>query len=297
MSSRVGIWLACLLASSIACVGARPNHRYEPVDASGSAVDLGTTPDRGADEMSGGIDLLADARPVLPAMVGWWKLDDAGQMALDSSGQGNHGTVEGLTAGAWTTGRHAGAVSFPPGAKSAGIRIPISSSLKALRRITVAAWIRRLGTDVAVESQSCIVSQQDDLEPRAETFGLVAYMEDLEAFIETSNGAQTSGTGPLGAFGKGMATRQVWLHVAMTFDGAMLRLYRNGVEIAAAPITRPLALTNLPIYLGTNKNDHVNQPFEGLLDDVLICADALPASAIAALAAGTDPAAVCGLRP
>jgi hypothetical protein len=27
----------------------------------------------------------------------------------------------------------------------------------------------------------------------------------------------------------------------MTFDGAMLRLYRNGVEIAAAPITRPLA--------------------------------------------------------
>jgi hypothetical protein len=47
--------------------------------------------------------------------------------------------------------------------------------------------------------------------------------------------------------------------------------------------------------LGTNRNDHEDQPFEGLLDDVVICADALSAGAISALWADADPASVCGI--
>lgn len=280
MSFRAAVALACLLAST-ACVGARPNGRFDLVDASTGA------PDRNAVDVRA-----ADARPLLPEMVGWWKLDGD---VRDSSRHGNHGALEGIPlAAAWTAGRHAGALSFPPGLQTAGVLIPMSPSLKALRRITVAAWIRRLGTDVAVARQSGIVSQQDAVEPRAETFSLVTYLENLEAFIATSNAARSTGSGPLGAFSTGTAARQVWLHVAMTYDGATLRLYRNGEAVDAAPITRPLALADLPIYLGTNKNDHENQPFEGLLDDVLICADALSAAAISALAADADPASVCG---
>ena len=301
-----------MLASGIlACVGTRPNEIFDQVDAHAPALDmrvpadqaaLDHNPDRAPPRIDGGFDLATDApdvRPALPEMVGWWKLDEQlGTMALDSSGNGNHGVVEGLVpAQAWVQGRRAGAISFPPGTTAAGIRVALSPSLQALRRIMVAAWVRRLGADVAVESQSAIVSQQDDVEPRAESFSLVAYQEDLEAFIATSNADQTAGGGPLGVLSRGAGTREVWLHVAMTFDGSTLRLFRNGVELGAERITRPLELTSNPVYLGTNKNDHGSQPWEGLLDDIVICAEALPAAAIAALAADADPATVCGVRP
>jgi hypothetical protein len=296
MKMSPGFWipLACLLAGGVvACHDTRPNTVFDPVDQRPRDVR-----DAGIDQAGTGADMQPDTRPLLPVMVAWWKLDDSGTEAADSSGNKNHGMVQGLIPPqAWAPGRHAGAISFPPGMRSAGVQVPLSPSLQALRRITVAAWIRRLGSGVAVEPQSGIVSQQEDTELRAESFSLVAYGEDLEAFIATSNAAQSTGTGPLGAFSKGTATRQVWLHVAMTFDGSVLRLYRNGVELRAEQITRPLRLSSKPIFLGTNVNDNGTQPFEGLLDDVLICADALPPAAIAALASDTDPASVCSVRP
>jgi len=40
-----------------------------------------------------------------PAMLGWWKLDDgAGDIAADSSGRANHGTITNLSGGLGTDG-------------------------------------------------------------------------------------------------------------------------------------------------------------------------------------------------
>jgi hypothetical protein len=42
----------------------------------------------------------AQAQEPDPAMLGWWKLDEGpGDVATDSSGRGNHGTIYNLTAG------------------------------------------------------------------------------------------------------------------------------------------------------------------------------------------------------
>jgi hypothetical protein len=273
----VACWLITGVVAGGACTDA--NSLFRRSDGGGEPVDRDGAP-----------------AAALPELVGWWKFDDGpgSTRSLDSSGLGNSGALEGLApAQAWVAGKHGGALSFPPGMQSAGIQVVPSPSLRALRRITVAAWIKRVASDVAVEPQSAIVSQQDDDDPRAESFTLEAYREHLEAFIATSDAAQTTGSGPLGVLSQGTGTRQVWMHVAMTFNGSTLRLYRNGLEVGAAAITRPLLPTGKPFYLGTNKNGAVNQPFEGLLDDIVICADALSADAVAALAADADPSSVC----
>jgi hypothetical protein len=68
----------------------------------------------------------------------------------------------------------------------------------------------------------------------------------------------------------------------MTFDGATVRPYRNGNLLGSAPMKRTFVPSGKPLYLGTNKNGTTNQPFEGMLDDIVIFAGALPPQAIAA---------------
>jgi hypothetical protein len=224
-------------------------------------------------------------------LVGWWKFDDgSGAVAVDSSGQKNDGEVMGLTSSAWVTGKHGGALSFPAGGRTGAVKIPLSPSLRALRQITVAAWINRVAT--STELQPCVASQQDDIDLSGETFNLQAVREDLQAYVMTSKAAQSTGTGPFGILAPGKGSRQTWMHVAMTYDGATLRLFRDGAIITSVAITRPFLPSNQPFYLGVNRNGTDGtyvQPFEGLLDDIVIYSSALSPASIAALAEGAEP--------
>ena len=71
-------------------------------------------------------------------LVGWWPFTGN---AIDSSGNGNDGTVNGATL---TTDRNGGAnqaYSFEPNSNS-NINIPFSSSLNTIQNgITISAWI------------------------------------------------------------------------------------------------------------------------------------------------------------
>jgi hypothetical protein len=76
-----------------------------------------------------------------------------------------------------------------------------------------------------------------------------------------------------------------------SFDGQNLRLYINGV-LAAAPLAyaRPLIASPYPLYVGTNKNPNsADQPFEGVLDEVLLYSEALDDDTIAKIRNGNVP--------
>jgi hypothetical protein len=267
-----------------------PNPAYERGDWADAGSGRDAVPGGGGDA-GAAVGRDADVAGA-SSLVGWWKLDETGgRKAADSSGFGNDGTLDSSLdpAAAWVgDGQSEGALSLPVGGKG-GVQIPVSGSLAGLHQITVAAWMKRASASSAIEIQHVIASQQDDSDAKAETFGLEAFREDLEAFITTNPAAQTSGSGLLGVRVTGAGTREMWTHVAMTYDGVSLRLFRNGRDVGSETITRPFVPSSKPLYIGLNKNGASDQAFEGEIDDVVIYAKALPATAIMALATGTSP--------
>ena len=98
-------------------------------------------------------------------------------------------------------------------------------------------------------------------------------------------------TGEIKAGPGGTIETNVWIHVAATWDGSTMRLYKNGVEVGSLAKggtlgTNPAAnvsIGNQPADIGGDR------PFDGLIDEVLICNQALSVAEIAWLAGRTLP--------
>jgi hypothetical protein len=72
----------------------------------------------------------------------------------------------------------------------------------------------------------------------------------------------------------------VWTHIAVTYDGATLRLYRNGAQIGSRAQTGNIAVGNQPLRIGGNNVS--GEFFNGLIDEVRVYNRALSAAEIAA---------------
>jgi Concanavalin A-like lectin/glucanases superfamily len=159
----------------------------------------------------------------------------------------------------------------------------MNPAIASMTRFTVAAWISH---GVAVSGYDSIFSRQVD-DTVMEVFNL-ALLDDAPAFVmpKTYQGA------PVTTY-KVVSARPVplnqWVHLAASFDGSTARLYQDGQEVGSFPYPYALPSTTTPLYLGTNKNPAINEPFDGRIDEVLLYSSALSASAIAALAAGGAP--------
>ena len=71
-------------------------------------------------------------------LIGWWKLDEtSGDIAFDSSGNSNDGTIEGDPQ--WVDGQLGGA--WQGDGTTAYIRVPHSETLMVNDAITVALWL------------------------------------------------------------------------------------------------------------------------------------------------------------
>jgi len=83
--------------------------------------------------------------------------------------------------------------------------------------------------------------------------------------------------------------QNTWVHLAGTYDGATVRLYVDGVEVANQPLTGSFAHDRTPVILGGNGNDASGVPtelFPGRIDELMLFGRALGADEIARLAAG-----------
>jgi hypothetical protein len=81
-----------------------------------------------------------------------------------------------------------------------------------------------------------------------------------------------------------------WVHVAATFDGAALRLYKDAQEIAIAAVSGAVD-TNGAVPAALGNQPQGGNPFDGLLDDVFVYATALTAAELELLRnlEGTPP--------
>ncbi|MHC4426417.1 MAG: LamG domain-containing protein, partial [Planctomycetota bacterium] len=189
-------------------------------------------------------------------LVGWWRFDDgSGATAVDSSGNGNDGVLEG--GAQWVAGQLSGAIEF--NGSNAYVRaphIPLDS-----RSFTIAMWVNPvLYTDQQVvfgqhESGSGNLSMHLRLggpggtipNPGAVRMGF--YSNDLD----------TAG---------GLIEDNNWYHIAFWYDSESQtrRIYIDGVQAAE---------DNASPYLGTSGDTRIgqwnnNQWFQGIIDDVQI---------------------------
>lgn len=269
----------------------------DPSDAGREADTIGDPPDAPVDDVAVGDMAVAreDAASdrVLsgaPSLFGWWKLDEAAgaTIVVDSSGNGHDGVLEGLNATtAWTVGKRGGAVSFPIGAANCGIRVPDSNhALEGLNHFTLAAWINRAAGPK--NAQGSVISRQFGT-GSAEVYNLLVHSDGaVVGYVHTGLAPPDGGANPYVQLANAARTG-TWTHVALSYDGTMVRLYKDGAQVNALALPDSAAATTTPLYIGTNQNGTYDQPFEGLIDDVVVFDGALPAASIAALTNGQDP--------
>jgi type II secretory pathway pseudopilin PulG len=209
-------------------------------------------------------------------LVGWWKLDEtSGTTASDSSGNGNHGTLINMGwPSVWVTGKDGGALDFD--GRNDCVQVPDSPSFDIEDQITVVAWINPEDT----WSWRTIVSKL------AHTH--YHYRLDLYWFLY-SRKIGISLAGPCDSWDMWRPDvyipTDVWTHVAFTYNGYEMVMYKNGIEAADRNGSGTLELADSssdePFYIG--KNSEWGEYFYGKIDDVRIYRRALSADEIIAL--------------
>jgi hypothetical protein len=182
---------------------------------------------------------------------------------VDSSGRGNAGTVSGAV---WSAaGRFGSALSFD--GVNDWVTVADSSSLDLSSGMTVEAWVRpsRLGgwrTVVLKERTGGVV------------YGLYGDQGSGRPLGQVDIGGERN------AVGSASLPLNAWSHLAATFDGAVVRLYVNGVQAGSLPFAGSMPASTGPLRLGGNAVWGDGEWFAGLIDEVRVYDRALSASEI-----------------
>ena len=198
--------------------------------------------------------------------IAHWKLDDgSGSTAIDSA-NGNDGKLSGNPT--WEDGVTGGALDFD----GSGDRIEAGALLgEGTPEITVAAWVyKRDAGDDRVVAKSASTSRPDHI------YSLGVANTTVRVHLKTEDNGGTSD------YDGGNITLNQWTHLAFTYDGASLRIYKNGEQTAVHAVTGPVVASSIATVLG-NVNDSDDRHWNGLLDDVRIYNRALAPGEVADL--------------
>lgn len=206
--------------------------------------------------------------------VSYWKLDEtSGTIATDAVG-GNNGTYTGgytlNQPGIPSTGRPAALFNGTSGYVALGT----PASLNITAAWTLEAWVYLTSTP----NGSAVIGEQW-------TGGSNPVLYEL-GFGISSGGAALEGGYYTGSAWKAVIgsalSLNAWHHIVCTWDGATLRLYADGAQVASgAQSPGPTAGINT-LYIG-RRHDAGNAPFfPGRIDEVAIYSAALSAARVTA---------------
>ena len=199
--------------------------------------------------------------------IAHWKLDEAnGTTAVDSVG-GHDGTVVGNPT--WSAGTLGGALDYD----GVGDRVDVGSIMDgSASQISVTAWVfKRDIEDDRVISKSSSTAIVDHI------FSLGVAGTTIRTRLRTTD------NGGISNYDGGIISLNQWVHLAFTYDGAMLRIYSDGTETASYVVTGDMIASTQGVAIG-NVNATDDRYWNGLLDDVRIYDRALDPAEIADLA-------------
>jgi len=199
--------------------------------------------------------------------------EGTGTTTADLSGNGNTGTLSGPTWGAGKVGGGVVVEGWPQ-----AVNIAASETLALGSAFTFETWVYPTALSGNLWSQ-------------AKTTGEPAY------FVMLSGGQPYAGivtdTDRYDLVMTSSLALNAWSHLAVTYDGAWLRIYVNGEERANRTATGTVVVSPEPVHLGQN--------FAGTLDEVRLYQRTLSAAEVALDMAtpvdSTAPFQVTGTTP
>jgi len=226
-----------------------------------------------------------DAAPVAvdPSLLAYWRFDDGvGSAVADSSGRGNDGTVLGNGTSptpVWTTGNAGGALALDG---QTFVRVPYSSDwdqIQTTNAFTVVGWVMR---QTPIIGWNSVVTRQFQ-GTTWEHFELSFKDDHVVSVASSQINPDWYCTAPL------PTASGLWMHIAGTYDGTIVRGYENGIEVCNLAFSATLVADNTGVVIGGEDNTAdrtVNQFFTGLVDDIAIYSRAMSPGEIAEIAAG-----------
>src|SRR2546421_41505 len=196
-----------------------------------------------------------------PGLVAAYAFNEgSGTTVADASGNNNNGTI---TAATWTTaGKFGNALAF--NGTSARVTVPNAASLQLSTGMTLEAWVFPTGS---------LTSWRSVVDKTVDGYYLMASTDQNNR--PGVGGTWTGGNQNVAA--PTVLTINTWTHLAATFDGATVRLFVNGVQVASQAQTTPLATTPGTLQMGANS---YGEFFAGRIDEVRIYNRALSATEI-----------------
>jgi hypothetical protein len=250
-------------------------------DALADAVSLADVPADGLDGLAA--DVAGTCAPVtLPVPIAHYTFDDCtDSLSAKLKDSAVDGPADGIR-GAGTrcvVGRFGRALYFD-GQPGAEVTVPPRPSFQ-ITRVTIAAWLRpSRATDSTILARWFVYDQ----------FALSFDVAE-SAFLFS---VAVPGAGPYGdPFSVRMpAQDETWVHVAASFDGTFVRLYRDGalaseLRITGAPRDLQDTAKSLTMaYLEKDSSSSMEPRFRGDMDDVRVYGVALTPAQIARVACG-----------
>ena len=205
------------------------------------------------------IVVLGAAGNVSADLVGNWKFDEgAGNVAVDSSGYGNNGTINGTPN--WVPGQIGSALDFDGGTNY--VEIPNNYIFSITDTITIAAWTymrANASGEMAIVSKGGWAANNLPYEI-TETPGDVIFWQ---FYNDAGRDTCSPDSPPVGE----------WHHIAGTYDGTIFKCYIDGVLGEEWQYAGKMPVNTLPVTIGRRTTG--GTWFNGMIDEVAIFNNAL----------------------
>ncbi|MGH7992665.1 MAG: LamG-like jellyroll fold domain-containing protein, partial [Limisphaerales bacterium] len=220
----------------------------------------------------------------VPGLVAAYSFDEgAGTNVMDSSGNTNKGTIGTAT---WTPyGKYGSALVFD--GSTSFVTVKDSASLHLTTGMTLEAWVSPVnnGNDAGGDYADIIYKGGDNY-----------YLEGSSPHNYAPAGGGTFGATDTATYGTNGLLDSRWSHMAVTYDGSVLRLYVNGVQVSSQAQAGNILTSTSALQIGGDST--YIQYFLGAIDDVRVYNLALTAAQIQAdmnLPVGNTPTAPANL--
>ncbi len=227
-----------------------PSHSYSAAGTYSVSLTV-SGPGGSSTETKTGLISLSAPVIVPNGLVAAYNFDSVtDSLVVDGSGNGNTGIVNGPIL---ALGRNGNGLKFDGINDLVSIRN--STALALTKNFTIEAWVK----PAAISRSSIIFKEQVG----GSVYNLYAFEDADLAAASFNDGTldNTVSTNSAIAINK-------WTYMAVTYDGASLKIYRNGFAVASLKTTKAVKTSNGLLQIGGNKiwGDY----FNGLIDDVRI---------------------------